>query len=130
MCGHTSNSTSLPEPSGPTDDRFVYQLTAAGKKALEAYEEATGLPAHVGVVPVAAVAAAIEEEERRRHRRDRAEKARENGQRLGTVSVRWQGTAKVPHLRISGDWLRQAGFEVGRQYEVAVTAGRLTIQLV
>jgi hypothetical protein len=25
----------LPEPSGPTDERFVYQLTAAGKKALE-----------------------------------------------------------------------------------------------
>jgi hypothetical protein len=35
MSGRSSDSTSLPEPSGPIDERFVYRLTAEGKKALD-----------------------------------------------------------------------------------------------
>jgi hypothetical protein len=46
MSGRISDSTSLPEPSGPIDERFVYRLTAEGKKALEACERSNGKPAY------------------------------------------------------------------------------------
>jgi hypothetical protein len=35
------HSTNLPEPTGPTDDRFVYHLEPAGLQALAEYEAAT-----------------------------------------------------------------------------------------
>jgi Toxin SymE, type I toxin-antitoxin system len=33
-------------------------------------------------------------------------------------------------LRLSGHWLRQAGFDLGQGYEIEIKAGRLTIQAV
>jgi hypothetical protein len=128
MCRRGSESTSLPEPSGPADDRFVYQLTKEGKEALEEYERATGTSTHTRAAPLAAVAAEVRKEERRQRRKERTRKARESGHRFGTVCGRWREGVTVPDLRISGAWLRQVGFDVGREYEVAITNGRLTIQ--
>ncbi|MCP3996145.1 MAG: type I toxin-antitoxin system SymE family toxin [bacterium] len=47
--------------------------------------------------------------------------------RRGTVCGRYQRDNRVPDLRLSGKWLRQAGFELGRKYQVEVGQGRLTI---
>jgi Toxin SymE, type I toxin-antitoxin system len=127
MCERDSQFTSLPDPAGPADDQFVYQLTAEGKRALEEHERATGTPVHTRAAPVAAVAAERKHEERRQLRRELARKAGESGHRVGTVCGRWREGGKVPDLRISGAWLRKAGFDVGQVYEVAVTNGHLTI---
>jgi Toxin SymE, type I toxin-antitoxin system len=131
MCGRSPECTSLPEPSGPTDEQFVYQLTEEGLKLLTEHAATTGKAAPVRAVPVAAIAGTLEVQERRRRRGERARKVREDGRRPGTVSaLRRDGAARpVPYLRIAGEWLRQQGFEVGCDYEMAVTAGRLTIQL-
>lgn len=131
MCGRSPESTSLPEPSGPTDEQFVYQLTEAGLKVLEEHAAATGTAAHAQAVPVAAIAGALRAEERRRRRTEQGRRARDNGRRPGIVSAlrRDGATVAVPYLRIAGEWLRQAGFEIGCDYEVAVDSGRLTIQL-
>ncbi|HSE06720.1 MAG TPA: hypothetical protein VLK35_21420 [Methylomirabilota bacterium] len=45
MCGRGSDSTNLPEPSGPFDERFVYRLTDEGEQALAVCERANGKPA-------------------------------------------------------------------------------------
>jgi hypothetical protein len=45
MCRRDSDPTSLPNPSGPFDERFVYRLTDKGKKALEVCERSNGKPA-------------------------------------------------------------------------------------
>ena len=48
--------------------------------------------------------------------------------RRGTISGRYgKDTAKVPYLRLSGHWLRRAGFELGQKFQVRVDVGRLTI---
>ena len=39
----------------------------------------------------------------------------------------WVGSRTVPFLRLSGDWLQQAGFEVGQHVHVQVTAQRIVI---
>jgi hypothetical protein len=44
--------------------------------------------------------------------------------RLGTVSDRWREGRRLPDLRLTGRWLEDAGFDRGREYEVAVEAGR------
>jgi hypothetical protein len=82
-------------------------------------------------VPVAAIAGALDVQERRRRRAERARKVRADGRRPGTVSaLRREGAVvPVPYLRMAGEWLRQVGFNIGRDYEVAVTSGRLTIQI-
>jgi type I toxin-antitoxin system toxin SymE len=36
----------------------------------------------------------------------------------------------VPDLRIFGHWLKRAGFDRGRHYEIEIRAGRLTIRAV
>lgn len=128
MCGRTVQSTNLPEPSGPTDDRFVYHLTDAGRLALKESRRKTGAPTHPGTTRGSAVTAELSPASRRRRRAARAKKARQNGRRFGTVCGRWRKHRRVPDLRLSGDWLRQAGFELGQEFEVEVVAGRLTIQ--
>src|SRR5687767_766439 len=35
---------------------------------------------------------------------------------------------EVPYLRLRGRWLRDAGFAIGRNVKVEVSAGRLTIE--
>ena len=42
-----------------------------------------------------------------------------------SVSVQWHPAGAAPYLRLSGRWLRAAGFEVGRGVEVEVRSGRL-----
>ncbi len=131
MCGRSPESISLPEPSGPTDEQFVYQLTEAGLKVLQEHAAATGTAAYARAVPVVAVAGVLRAEERRRQRAEQARRARDNGRRPGTVSAlqRDGAAVPVPCMRIAGEWLRQVGFDIGCGYEVAVDSGRLTIQL-
>jgi hypothetical protein len=66
-------------------------------------------------------------DERKRRRR---KEARARGVRLGTVCGRWRDGRRLPDLRMTGRWLEDAGFELGREYEVEVEAGKLTIQAV
>jgi hypothetical protein len=130
MCEPARHSTSLPEPTGPFDDRFVYRLTEEGKRALAAYERANGKPAAVKAACTPEVAGALEREARRERRRLRRKEARARGRRTGTICGRWRGGRRVPDLRLTGQWLEEAGFGLGQEYEVAVRAGRLTIQAV
>ncbi len=50
--------------------------------------------------------------------------------RLGTVSDRWRDGRRLPALRLTGRWLEDAGFSRGREYEVAVEAGKLMIRAI
>ena len=56
-----------------------------------------------------------------------AEEASPQVFRRGTVCGRYRNENRVPDLRLSGKWLRHAGFELGQKYQVKVDAGRLTI---
>ena len=57
--------------------------------------------------------------------------ARAKGHRFGTICCRFRGYRRVvPDLRISGDWLKRAGFDRGQHYEIEVREGRLTIRAV
>lgn len=47
--------------------------------------------------------------------------------RLLHVSSVFQNNSTVPYIRISGKWLREAGFDVRDKYEVDVSFGRLTL---
>ena len=67
---------------------------------------------------------------RRRERSARAKAARARGRRLATVCGRFQGSGRVPDLRLSGKWLAAVGFGLGQRFEVEVAAGRLTIRAV
>jgi len=73
------------------------------------------------------VADSPEERARREERSARAKAARAAGRRLATICGRWQETGRVPALRLSGKWLRDAGFDVGQEFEVEIEAGKLTI---
>jgi Toxin SymE, type I toxin-antitoxin system len=128
MCGRSTNSTSLPEPSGPIDERFVYRLTDEGKKALAECERSNGKPAASRARCTSEVAEALDSESRRESKRQRTKQARQRGARLGTVCGRWRDGRRQPELRMTGRWLEEAGFDLGRQYEVGVAAGKLTIQ--
>ena len=67
---------------------------------------------------------------RREERSARAKVAQAKGRRLATICGRWQETGRVPDLRLSGKWLREAGFDLGQRFEVEVEAGKLTIRAV
>lgn len=127
MCGRSNDSTSLPEPSGPFDERFVYRLTAEGKKILDEHARSNGKPAFTEARCTAAVADAIESEDRLERKRQRRKSARKRGVRFGTVCGRWRDDRRRPDLRMTGRWLEQAGFDLGQEYEVEVEAGKLTI---
>ncbi len=60
----------------------------------------------------------------------RAKQVRAEGRRFATICGRWQGRQRVPDLRLSGLWLREAGFDLGQHFEIEVEAGRLTIRSV
>lgn len=72
------------------------------------------------------VADAVAAESKRRRRRD----ARRRGRRLVTVSYLTRVSRQVPLLRLSGHWLRDAGFDLGQELEVDVGTGRLTLEAV
>lgn len=130
MRGPAKNSTNLPEPTGPTDERFVYHLTPEGQQVLADQEKATGEQLHLPAARFAEVAEAVEREQRRRRHEERREAARSNGHRLGTITYRWRGVKQVPELRISGLWLQNAGFEMGKEVEITVGDGRLIVEVV
>ncbi len=44
-----------------------------------------------------------------------------------TVCGRYQHQTRVPDLRLSGKWLRNAGFELGQKVQVQVGEGQLVI---
>jgi len=128
MCGRSSDSNSLPEPSGSFDHRFVYRLTGEGRNILAEHGRADGKPVFSETRCTPAVAAALDSESRLQRKRRRRKEARARGARLGTVCGRWRGGRRVPDLRMSGRWLEKAGFDLGQEYEVEVRAGKLTIQ--
>jgi hypothetical protein len=65
---------------------------------------------------------------RRRRRQARARRARQRGRRFGTISYRRLASGRVPYLRLSGDWLRRAGFDQEQEFEITVGHGRLMIE--
>ena len=128
MCGPGTDSTSLPEPSGPIDERFVYRLTAEGKEALEECERSNGKPAYSKARCTLEVAEALESEAGREGKRQRRKQAWQRGARLGTVCSRWRAGRQLPEIRMVGCWLEEAGFDLGQEYEIDVAVGQLTIQ--
>jgi hypothetical protein len=109
----------------------VYRLTAEGKKALEDCERSKPKPAYSKARCTSEVAEALESEARREGKRQHRKQARQRGVRLGTVSSRWRDGRPVPEVRMSGRWLvEEAGFHLGREYEVHARAGELTIQAI
>ena len=126
MSGPVQHSTNLPEPSGPTDDRFVYRLTPTGRRILADHEAATGERLHLPAARAAEITEAVDRETTRRRRAE----AKANGRRLGTISYRWKNDKRLPLLRLSGTWLDEAGFALGQQFEVTVDDRRLTIDAV
>ena len=126
MRGPVQHSTNLPEPTGPTDDRFVYRLTPTGRQILADHEAATGEQLHLPAARVCEIAEAVDREHTRRRRAE----AKTNGRRFGTISYRWRNDKQFPQLRLSGDWLGDAGFVLGQQFEVTVSDRRLTIDAV
>ena len=130
MRGRTEDCSSLPEPTGPTDDRFVYRLTPTGKQILAEHPTAGGAPLFVPAAPVAEIADAVEAHAKRRRRSHLHRRARDRGRRLGTISTLCRNSKRLPFLRLSGGWLREAGFDEGRHFEIEVEDGRLTIEAV
>ena len=45
--------------------------------------------------------------------------------RTGTASSK----VDVPYLRLRGRWLKDAGFDIGRDVKIEVSAGRLMIEI-
>jgi hypothetical protein len=127
MCGHRSHSTTLPESTGPIDDNFGYRVTEEGMKALAEYEERHGKAVLRKVRLTDVVAEALEDESWREQTRQRRKEARKRGHRLVTVCGKWRRTKRVPDLRLMGLWLRSAGFDSGRQCDVAVKLSTLII---
>jgi hypothetical protein len=130
MSGPAEHSTNLPEPTGPTDDRFVYHLEPAGLQALADYEAATGEQLHHPAAPFSEVREAVDREQTRRRRVALRREAKRNGHRFATISYRWDGKKKLPLLRLSGQWLHDAGFPLGQELEVTVRERQLVIDAV
>lgn len=116
------------EPFGPFDTCFGYRVTEEGLRALAEYELVHGRPAFRDEPLAESVAEAVETEARRERTRLRRNRARARGRRLLTVCGRQQGGREAPDLRMTGHWLEEAGFGPGRQYEVEVEPGKLTLR--
>jgi hypothetical protein len=82
-----------------------------------------------GMMP-GVVADSPEYQARRKDRNALARAARARGRRLATICDRFQGSGRVPDLRLSGKWLKEVGFDLGQRFEVEVEAGKLTIRAV
>lgn len=51
-----------------------------------------------------------------------------NKNRALKVRYEWQGRRCVPRITLSGNWLRELGFEVGQPVDVQVKRNHLTIK--
>jgi hypothetical protein len=126
----------LPEPTGPEDDRFVYELTPKALRVLaehqgtiaEGDDEQPGAPLARPVARTSAIRDAIEDETRRQRRRRRTREARDRGRRFATVSHCNRDNGRQPYIRLTGQWLREAGFDLGTELEIDITRGRLTLE--
>jgi len=130
MCERSSDSNIPPELLGRLDQPCGYRVTKEGLKALAEYEARHG-KAVVEEVPLPSDAAeALQDTARRERRRQRRKEARERGLRLLTVCGRWRSNRRIPEMRLTGLWLRNAGFDLGQEFEVEVSAGALTIRAI
>jgi hypothetical protein len=116
--------------TGPFDHSFGYRVTEEGIKALAEHEARHGKPALRKVRPPDVIGEALESEAWREQTRQRRKRAQDRGHRLVTVCGKWRGRKRIPDLRLMGLWLRTAGFDPGRQCEVEVEAGTLTIRAI
>lgn len=125
----------LPDPGGPAGAGYLYHLSPEAEGLLadaqaRRRDNDGEAPLYRPAARLADVADAVTEEARRQHRNRLAREARRRGRRLGTISARsWDGKPR-PYLRLSGHWLREAGFDLGRHFEVEVSNGRLKIEVV
>lgn len=39
----------------------------------------------------------------------------------------WQGKKQVPKINISGDWLKNAGFEIGENVKISISNNQIII---
>jgi hypothetical protein len=127
----------LPEPASPAADGYVFHLSPAAEHLLAEAQarrardgDGREAPLYRPAARLSEIAEAVTDEDRRQRRIHLARAARRRGHRLGTISTRSWGTAPSPYLRLSGHWLREAGFEIGNHFEVEVVDGRLTIKAV
>jgi len=130
MCERRSDSTTPPELFGFPNQPCGYRVTEAGLKALAEYEERNGQAVVEEVALPGEVAEALEAEAWQDRRQRQRKKARERGHRLLTVCGRWRGSRRIPDIRMSGVWLKEAGFDLGQTIEVEVEAGALTIRAI
>jgi hypothetical protein len=121
-------STTPPELFGFADQPCGDRVTEAGLKALAEYEERNGEAVVEEVALPDEVAEALETEAWQDRRQQHREDARERGHRLLTVCGKWRGGRRIPDIRLTGLWLRNAGFDLGQSIEVEVEAGALTIR--
>jgi hypothetical protein len=128
MCERSSDSTTPPELFGFASQPCGYRVTEAGLKALAEYEERHGESVVREVALPDEVAEALEAEAWQDRRQQHREDARNRGNRLLTVCGRWRGGRRIPDIRLTGLWLRNAGFDLGQSIEVEVEAGALTIR--
>lgn len=116
-------------------EEFIYILPPSAEHALaeRAVQAAARARERARAAPPTPEEAAEEAARRSRRaaRNTREAAARAHGRRLGTVSRRTRPHGgPVPDLRISGFWLRDAGFDFGQEYEVEVEQGKLTVRAV
>lgn len=126
MCRPTRDSTTAPAPSGPTDERIVYHLTDAGRRALQA---ASPRCTESSVSASAPTDGAANDGSAQDDRHEQDDEPAPERHRL-TVCGRWRHNSRVPDLRMTGLWLRKAGFDLGQKYEVQVEEGRLVVLVV
>ncbi len=126
--GHSTNPPP-PAAAGPCEPALSYDDRIL-KEILDAHERATGVRLDMQDLRESAVAAALDQAARRARKRARAREAHAAGHRSLTVCGRWSGTARIPDLRLSGWWLRAAGFDLGQACEVEVLAGTLVVRAV
>jgi hypothetical protein len=105
-------------------------VTEEGFKALAEYEKRHGKHVVRKVRLPDTVAEALEADAWHEGRRRRRKQARKRGRRLLTVCGKSRGRRRVPDLRLMGQWLERAGFDLGRLCEVEVEAGTLTIRAI
>jgi len=130
MCERRSDSTTPPELTNLLGQPCGYRVTEEGLKALEEYARIHGKEAVEAVPLPSALAEQVEAEAWLERKRRRRKEARQRGRRLLTVCGRWQASRRIPDIRLSGLWLRSAGFDLGQELEVEVEAGRLTLRAV
>jgi hypothetical protein len=137
-----------PKASGPREEQFIYVLPLERQRALadralgaaarahERFwtappEEAAAGEVREAAAPDPARVAEPGAQPWSVRRGARAKAARASGRRFGTVSRRTRAFGDpVPDLRISGFWLKEAGFDVGQEVEIEVEAGTLVVRAV